>query len=720
MAAGEIRANFPHMWRLLLIGALLATFLAIGPPASAGLVTVPLRIDYLTLDAALKQQVYNGPDGRAELWHGSNVCDYFYATNPRFGPSGSAVKLETEAELSVGVPIGNKCISPVRWSGIIEAEAAPYIGPGITLKFHVTDINLYNMKHEKTLLVGRGFDLVKTYLIPRLETFSFDLKPPLDQLEELVRDATTPEVAERVKAALSTLRPIPPVAVLNGAVKLTLQLIVPESTAPIVSGPAPPLTPAQLAAWQTTLDNWDAFIVFAVKQLGFTAADPQLRRQLFALLLDSRHRLLKALAEPRNVGTGPDPVRLLFLDVWNRMSKIVRSAARQGLLHNRSIQFLSFISAGDALFALDEAAPALGMRISADDLRRLARIMAPQTIGNPLAYDFNEDPQLQQLFGLTEPPETPGLLVVPAEKTVPVSPPEPTASPSATPAPASKATPAAASGSSATPASRSSASPAGQPSSAGSTASPEPPAPHTPAPSPSAPGTTATPMSIQSQLLNVFGPTEVFAADTAPTSELSALGKKLRLVVVSDANVDSYGQNLKSLLVLTAQRELTAATLQPAYRHTYQVMVRATAWQESCWRQYVRRKGRISYLESSTGDIGLMQVNKYVWRGFFRLPRLKWDIVYNAGAGAEVLMKMMRGALDNGADRGGATGGLARSTYAAYNGGPGAYNRWRKASEPRRQRLIDRAFWAKYRFMERNRGFDILGCAAEWPGTQGK
>src|SRR5205085_11703486 len=92
-----------------------------------------------------------------------------------------------------------------------------------------------------------------------------------------------------------------------------------------------------------------------------------------------------------------------------------------GRLGNRSLEFLSFISAGDALFALDQAAPALGMNISADDLRRLARIMAPAAAGDPLAFGFDEDPELREIFGMGVPLDLPGSFDVPEEPTTAAS-----------------------------------------------------------------------------------------------------------------------------------------------------------------------------------------------------------------------------------------------------------------------------------------------------------
>ncbi len=144
-------------------------------------------------------------------------------------------------------------------------------------------------------------------------------------------------------------------------------------------------------------------------------------------------------------------------------------------------------------------------------------------------------------------------------------------------------------------------------------------------------------------------------------------------------------------------------------------MVKSTAWQESCWRQFVIRHDRIRWLESVSGDIGLMQINKYVWRGFYGLPRLKWDIVYNVSAGEEILMRMMRHATNKGATQSsGHLADLARSAYSAYNGGPGAWNRWRRHDAPDDVRHIDEAFWEKYQALEQGQSFDILQCAAEW------
>ena len=62
-----------------------------------------------------------------------------------------------------------------------------------------------------------------------------------------------------------------------------------------VSVSTAPLSPAEIAAWQDELDNWDAFLVFAIKQIGLTLPNQQMRDQLFTLLMDSRYRLVQAI-----------------------------------------------------------------------------------------------------------------------------------------------------------------------------------------------------------------------------------------------------------------------------------------------------------------------------------------------------------------------------------------------------------------------------------------
>lgn len=654
-------------------------------------VQVPLTIDYITLGEALKRQLYTD-NGRAPLWNGANACQYFYADHPMLSRKGGQMGLETGASLSIGVPMGSQCLSPIRWDGIIAATTAPYVS-GKSLKLRVTDIDLLDEHHNKTMLVGRGFDLVKNYFIPRIETFEFDLAPAADRLRDLAGAAAPPTVAERVKTALASLRVRPEIAPLDDGIRATIELTLPYFPTAAPAATPPPLSAEELAAFEKLVDQWDAFMVFAIKQLAGTYVDRQFRQDLLDLLLDSRRRLIDALAHPDS--GGPDPVRVLFVDKWKRLGEILRGAARRGALGDRSLEFLSFISAGDAMFALDQAAPALGMRISADDMRRLAHLMAPQAQGDPLAFSFDEDPELAKLLGVKKPLASEGAFE-----------PGPTEAPAAptTAAPGATATPAA------------------------SVAGPAPPSPPPAAGPTAAPAIPATPNPADkgpSSMLELFDWTSrAHAADVVQggidlTRRLQDIARKLGRAVARDDNADRYRTNMEGLLEMAGRREMSQENLDSSYRAVYARLVKAAAWQESCWRQFHQKGNRIVYLESSTHDVGLMQVNKFVWRGFYSVPRLEWDLLYNASAGMEILAQLLD---DIQGKRGAMSAGkpdeLARSTYAAYNGGPGAYRRWR-GREAEDERLVDDSFWTKYQAVSRGQKIDIMSCAATWGQAPG-
>src|SRR5579885_3629789 len=507
----------------------------------AGEVRVPLTIDYLTLTEAIRDQIYTAQGGRAPLWNGGDECQFLYAEDPAFSRADTRVRLETAASLGLGVAVAGRCVSPVAWSGIVEAESAPYIAGGVRLMLRIEDMKLYDAHHQKTLIAGKGFDLIKQYLIPRLETFAYDLNPAVEQLASLAEAASTPSVAERIRKAMTTLRAEPQVGVTNDGVKITLAIVVPDVPMETAAAPVEP-TPQEIEAFQKQLDNWDAFLVFAIKQLGGVVGDRQFRAELLQILLSSRYRLREALSKPPSE-SGPDPVRILFIDTWQKLGVAVRSAARRGQLGSRSLEFLSFISAGDALFALDAAAPALGMRISADDLRRLAHIMAPSATGDPLHFDFAEYPILRGLLGLPA-----GPLSSPPES-------EPAAAPSPTESPS--------------------------------------PAPPTAGPTPD--GAPPSPQAWRWFRLpwSLIEPREACASEVGEiVPQLKQIATRLRRAVVDESNADGYRSDMARLLELSIERQLRASDLDPRFRGAFRDLVKSAAWQESCWRQFVRRGDR--------------------------------------------------------------------------------------------------------------------------------
>jgi hypothetical protein len=192
----------------------------------------------------------------------------------------------------------------------------------------------------------------------------------------------------------------------------------------------------------------------------------------------------------------------------------------------------------------------------------------------------------------------------------------------------------------------------------------------------------------------------------------AALAARLRGWAPARDELDRYLPAMRTLLRLAAERTRAAHEGGIADDRVFDDMVLATAWKESCWRQFVRRRGKVEPLRSSVGALGVMQVNPRVWRGFYDVGALGSDAGYNARAGAEILLHYFEDfALARGEQRTeSGIDGAVRATYAAYNGGPGHLGRWRRKSTPQRLRRIDEAFWRYYVAVRAGRELEVASC----------
>jgi hypothetical protein len=384
---------------------------------------------------------------------------------------------------------------------------------------------------------------------------------------------------------------------------------------PPATTPGTALTEAELDALERALEPWDAFLLYAVRQFALDSEDGALRKRLFTLLLDSRYRLIALLSGEAPAG---DPLPALFTEAWNELHAIVADAQAAGVLDASLLRYAAFVDAGDALLALQQAAPGLRLQLSVEGLRQMARSLRPGDSADPLAYEWDVDPQLRKLFDIEEI--------------------------------------------------------------------------EAPAPARSSIG----------RLIRA-----AYAGDDAPAS------RSLDRWLPAAGELAAYQQRVAELLRRTAATELERGKLEAPYDAIYRNLVPTTALIESCWRQYVRRGGKPSYLRSASGSVGIMQINQRVWRGFYDVQRLRWDTSYNTAAGARILMRYVKDYAVPFAERSGDPDHVARAAYAVYNAGPRAVGRFASPKPHPREARVDGHLWEIYRGIAAGGAADLASCGVK-------
>ncbi|HYQ59491.1 MAG TPA: lytic transglycosylase domain-containing protein [Desulfatiglandales bacterium] len=181
----------------------------------------------------------------------------------------------------------------------------------------------------------------------------------------------------------------------------------------------------------------------------------------------------------------------------------------------------------------------------------------------------------------------------------------------------------------------------------------------------------------------------------------------------SEADWPQYLSKVHEILKAAAEERISKNPQNSKYQSPYRVLVLATAWQESCWRQLVRKRGKVTYLLSyNRTSVGLMQINERVWRGLYQRESLRWNIRYNARAGAEILDLYMRDYAISQMQAQGLTDDalLARAVYSMYNAGPGALQRFMKRYRRNAPDYLDRLFKEKYELTQNAKFDEIAVC----------
>lgn len=195
-----------------------------------------------------------------------------------------------------------------------------------------------------------------------------------------------------------------------------------------------------------------------------------------------------------------------------------------------------------------------------------------------------------------------------------------------------------------------------------------------------------------------------------------ALSENVKKWILPKGDPEPYIEKVKPLLIHASSPSLEKEKIQDRYHDLFRSAVLATAWQESCFRQFELKGNRITYIRSYNGtSVGIMQINERVWRGLYDEKHLRWDIEYNVMAGCEILAlyfrqyALMESKGINPQEEPDDVV-LARVTYAVYNAGPGERREFLKRKKQGHYSRIDKLFFEKYQWVKNDQWEKAKEC----------
>ncbi len=585
----------------------------IAPPVTRAMnttpVTVPVRLDYPLLQQLLVAQLFTEADKSREILNDPTGCSAIRLSGPELAPRDSRLELVADLRSQIGIGASGTCATLLSWEGRIGISGRPEIrNDGTALGFAPEQVWLLDPSGQR-VSNERLQSLADASVRQALSRFTVDLTPQLQAVGGFLPAVLPQHSRQQIEELLGTLR-VSRLEIgkdtLDGGISFSVEALSEPLT------PERALSDAEFAQWEERWQLMDSLLVLTVKHYAAATQLQEVRDALLDALIESRYRLRDALLDEPQTGT--DSVRSWFLQSWQTLTPTIR---RIGLEQpgQEHLALLSVIAATDALEALDQLGPNVGLDISTDGLRRLARMIIGGDADELLRYSGEIDPELRRLIDDNL-------------------------------------------------------------------------------------KTSAAPTAWRLEL-SLFP--KALAADTG----------RLNSWAPQRQDLPEYLPMVATLLNDSAKDTAGARNLDQSYRELFRNLVLTTAWQESCWRHYVVSDDRkLVPLRSGTGDVGLMQVNERVWRGFYDQQRLRWDIDYNSTAGAEVLIDyLIKYAIRKGEhlQPGGVTN-LARASYSAYNGGPSQLSRYRSSKASAYGKKVDALFWEKYQQVAAGNELAVSGC----------
>ncbi|MCK9606995.1 MAG: hypothetical protein M0R33_11180 [Methylomonas sp.] len=330
-------------------------------------INVPVPMDYRLIRNVLITQLFTGPGQTARLWKDGKDCSFLDLSNPQIAGENGQVKIDNNVQAQFGAKMGGKCMTLVKWSGILETFQKPTLDKsGNVLSFPVTSTNAFDSNGQK-LNINQLQDLLQQVVAPRLADLKIDLNDSRDDIIKTLLPYVPVEDSEQLHDSVNSLR-FNSVKVDSKAIVLSLGFIAnvkPANTAPVAT-----LNASELQQWQTIWQNWQTSLDKSIDQLPLSGDLAENRDTLHAVLQKAGLAFEQGLSSDH--AEGNDPVRLFINESWDELAPLLRAVSKQ-LPGAEGLRYLTLIAATDLMYELESIGSPFGLEISANGLRKIAR-----------------------------------------------------------------------------------------------------------------------------------------------------------------------------------------------------------------------------------------------------------------------------------------------------------------------------------------------------------
>lgn len=345
-----------------------AASLAIAANATANAVDVSVPMDYRLIRNVVVNQLFTGEGQSARVWHDGKQCSFVDLSNPQIAGIGGEVKIDNNVHARLGTKLGGKCMTLVEWKGILETFQKPTLdATGNVLSFPVTKTSAIDSQGQ-ALNIGQLQDLLQQAAAPKLAALKIDLNESRDDIVKTLLPYVGADESEQLYDTVNSLR--------FSQVKADAKAIVVKlamnagNLKKADKAAVEPLNDTEMNQWRQLWQDWRQSLDQSIERAPLPSEAADQKDVLRDVLSDADSAFEQGLSG--RFDGNSDPVRVFLNQSWDKLGPLLRSASKQ-LPGAEGLRYLTLIAATDLIYELESIGSPLGLDISSNGLRKIAR-----------------------------------------------------------------------------------------------------------------------------------------------------------------------------------------------------------------------------------------------------------------------------------------------------------------------------------------------------------